>query len=249
VNCILLSEAEITGNLAELSDERATHIRSVLRKTVGDSIKIGRLHGPLGVGTIQQLERTGSAKQAATRCVLTCNWGDVPARPQLDLLLAVPRPKVLRRLWAQLATLGVRRIYLCNADKVERYYFDSHVIEPSTYEPLLIEGLQQAVDTHVPRVEVHRYFRRLVEDQLADFAGAKYVLDPSGGGDLRDLPEQLECVLAIGPEGGWSGFELDLLQANGFECQGFGSRILRSDTACIAAVSAMRVRSLTPVPE
>ena len=104
----------------------------------------------------------------------------VPEAPAVDLLLALPRPKVLRRLWAQLAALGVGRIVLTNAARVERHYFDTHVVEASTYRPLLIEGLQQAGDTRLPHVSIHRQFRILVEDELDALSndGARLVAHP-----------------------------------------------------------------------
>ena len=92
--------------------------------------------------------------------------GETPSRPPVDLLLALPRPKVLRRLWAQIAALGVGRIILTNAARVERNYFDTHVLSAACYQPLLIEGLQQARDTRLPAVTVHRQFKVLLEDEL-----------------------------------------------------------------------------------
>ena len=55
-----------------------------------------------------------------------------------------------------------------------------------------------------------------------------------GSGDQRVL-------LAIGPEGGWNAFELDLLSAHGFQPAGIGPRTLRSDTACIALLAIAHV--------
>ena len=102
------------------------------------------------------------------RCALE---GDTPPRPAIDLLLALPRPKVMRRLWAQIAALGVGQIILTNAEKVERNYFDTHILTPETYRPLLIEGLQQARDTRLPVVSIHRQFKMLIEDQLDTLFG------------------------------------------------------------------------------
>ena len=72
----------------------------------------------------------------------------------------------MRRLWAQIAALGVGRIILTNAERVERNYFDTHLLAAEQYRPLLIEGLQQARDTRLPLVSVHRQFKILVEDDL-----------------------------------------------------------------------------------
>jgi 16S rRNA U1498 N3-methylase RsmE len=60
----------------------------------------------------------------ATRDVRCVFESVTPPRPRVDVLLALPRPKVMRRLWAQLAALGVAQIILTNAERVERHYFD-----------------------------------------------------------------------------------------------------------------------------
>jgi RsmE family RNA methyltransferase len=53
---------------------------------------------------------------------------------------------------------------------------------------------------------------------------------------VRDSLEE-RVLLAIGPEGGWNGFEINLLEAHGFHAVGMGPRSLRSDTACIALLA------------
>src|SRR4030095_1552218 len=115
--------------------------------------------GPLGAGTVE----TADDGRVTLHCSFEAN---TPATPCVDLLLAVPLPKVMRRLWAQLAALGVGQIVLTNAERVERPYFDTHVLDEACYRPLLIEGLQQARDTRLPRVSIHKRFRILVEDHL-----------------------------------------------------------------------------------
>jgi len=166
----------------------------------------------------------------------------IPPRPRVDVLLAVPRPKVMRRLWPQLAALGVGRIILTNAERVERHYFDTHLLTEASYRPLLIEGLQQARDTRLPMVSIHRQFKILIEDHLDGFfgEGVRLVADPSGttsvGSALSNHRDQ-RVLVAIGPEGGWNAFELTLLEAHGFQRVGLGPRPLRVDTACTALLA------------
>jgi RsmE family RNA methyltransferase len=175
---------------------------------------------------------------------------DAPSRPRVDLLLAVPRPKVLRRLWAQLAAIGVGRIMLTNAERVERHYFDTHVLTSDTYRPLLIEGLQQARDTRVPQVSIHRRFKVFVEDELDTLCtvGRRLVADPGATRSISDAilagrsashhtDESERVLVAIGPEGGWNAFEVSLLEAHGFARVGIGPRTLRTDTATIALLA------------
>jgi RsmE family RNA methyltransferase len=173
-----------------------------------------------------------------------------PPRPRVDLLLALPRPKVMRRLWSQLAALGVGRIVLTNAARVERHYFDTHVLDATTYVPLLRDGLQQARDTWVPRVEIHRRLKVLVEDRLETLfpAGVRLLAEPGEGSPLREGlgaaaatsatdGDPIRVLLAMGPEGGWTGYELDLLSAHRFVPVSLGTRTLRSDTAAVALLT------------
>ena len=229
MNLVLVEPHEVgPSGRVSLTDHRATHLRDVLRVALEQRVRIGIVDGPIGSARV--IEANINA------VTLECTFEDaVPERPPVDLLLALPRPKVMRRLWAQLAALGVGRIVLSNAERVERNYFDTHVLAPELFRPLLIEGLQQARDTRVPLVSVHRRFRVLIEDELTTLsdAGQRIVADPSAGERLARVirPAQSGRVLiAVGPEGGWNGFERDLLTAHGFAPVGMGARTLRADT-------------------
>ena len=236
MNLILLVPDEIgEGGTVVLGGARAAHLLNVLHVEPGHAVRVGVLDGPRGAATVQSVG--GGA--VALRCALQT---EIPPRPSVDLLLAVPRPKVMRRLWAQIAALGVGQIILTNADKVERNYFDTHILSPETYRPLLIEGLQQSRDTRLPIVSIHRQFKPLVEDQLDGLfgRGLRIVADPSATRSLAEIAARgsdERMLLAIGPEGGWNGFELDLLRAHGFEAASMGPRTLRTDTACIALLA------------
>jgi 16S rRNA (uracil1498-N3)-methyltransferase len=236
VNLLLLDERDrIDADCVTLSDARAVHVLNVLRATPGQTVRIGLLDGPFGTGTV--------VSAGDGRITLRCEFElTTPPRPPVDVLLALPRPKVMRRLWAQLAAIGVGQIILTNAERVERHYFDTHVLSEATYRPLLIEGLQQARDTRLPAVSIHRQFRILVEDHLDGlFAdGIRLVADPSGTtsiGAALDAHGAGRVLLAIGPEGGWNTFELSLLASRGFQVVGLGPRTLRVDTACTALLA------------
>ncbi len=248
VNLILLDDHDAAEpSRVRLTDARAAHLLHVLRVTSGQTVRIGRLDGPFGTGTVESV----GPGQVTLRCAFDA---ETPARPRIDVLLAVPRPKVMRRLWAQLAALGVGQIILTNAERVERPYFDTHILDDASYRPLLIEGLQQARDTRLPVVSIHRQFRILVEDVLDGLAGnaVRLLADPRSTRSLLTslttshprsrtppgaAPAEGRLLLAIGPEGGWNDFELTLLQERGFELVGLGPRTLRVDTACTALLA------------
>ena len=218
-----------------LSGVRADHLLNVLKVAPGHRVRVGVVDGPCGVATV----RSTAGGTVVLHCALDTL---VPPRPRVDLLLALPRPKVMRRLWAQIAALGVGQIILTNAERVERHYFDAHVLTPEHYVPLLTEGLQQARDTRRPAVSIHRRFKVLIEDDLDRLfgPGLRLVADPaatrSPGATVRVRTDE-RILLAIGPEGGWNDFESALLQRHGFQPVGMGPRTLRTDTACIALLA------------
>ena len=237
MNLILCEPEEVdAGGVVTLGGARAAHVIGVLRAAPGDRVRVGVVDGPRGHGEILAID----GGRVVLRCALE---REPPPPPSIDLLLALPRPKVLRRLWAQLAALGVGRVRLTNAARVERDYFDAHVVEEATYRPLLIEGLQQAADTRLPRVSIHRRLRPLVEDELGPPPDGerRLVAHPGAASPLRlrDLPGAARVLLAVGPEGGWTAFELELLARHGFEAIGLGPRILRTDTACLALLAVL----------
>jgi RsmE family RNA methyltransferase len=245
VNMILLQPHDLDGNRSVLTDHRAAHVLDVLGSAPGDALRIGLLNGPRGTGAVE--------KAGGGEVVLSCAFDDEPPpRPMIDLLLAMPRPKVMKRLWAQLAALGVGRIILLRADKVERYYFDSHVLAPDFYNERLIEGLQQARCTHLPEVLVRPLFKPFVEDELDTMFhdSLKLLADPSAEKRMHEFfpisESSPRVLLAIGPEGGWIPYELDLLRAHGFETIGLGNRILRTDTAVIALLASLHEQMQRP---
>lgn len=234
MNLILLFPEDLGADLrVQLTDHRARHIRRVLRARPGKVLRIGLLNGPFGAGCIEAVSEE--------RVVLRCEWeAAIPARPPVDLLLAMPRPKVLKRLWAQFAALGVGRIFITDADKVERYYFDTHILSPEFYAARLIEGLQQARDTRLPEVHIVRNIKSFLSSEAGSFEGRRLLADPSARASLPELlagarpgASTARVAVAIGPEGGWTPAELELFAARGFEAFHMGPRILRSDTACV----------------
>ena len=243
MNIILIHPHESDGaGRVCFSGERAEHICNTLRAMPGKVLRVGLLNGPLGSGTVE--------KVSAEEVVLYCEFrGKKPPCPAVDLLLALPRPKVMKRLWAQLAALGVGRIILTNAEKVERYYFDSHVLEPDFYTGLLIEGLQQAGDTRVPEVQIVKELKPFLEDELDSLfpqEGLRLLADPAGTQNIfhtRKNSGGSKTLLAVGPEGGWTPYELELFSSHGFTVFNAGPRILRTDTACVALLSLLTLCS------
>lgn len=239
MNRILIHAHELAEDrTVRLADVRARHILTVLKPAVGETLRAAVVDGPHANAQVLALTPDTVTLQLAP--------GETPPPPPLDVLLAVPRPKVLRRLWSPLAQLGVRHVMLTNASKVERNYFDTHWLSPSEYTPLLLEGLaQQAWDTFLPRVSVHRAFRPLVEDQLdalSPRSATRLVAHPHARTSLLEVPQGPHTLLAVGPEGGWNDFELHLLQDHGFTPVSLGPRVLRTDVAVVSLLGTLQLR-------
>jgi RsmE family RNA methyltransferase len=230
VNRILLAAHEIgAGGAVVLRDRRAAHVRLVLRSRPGDMLRTGVIDGAAGTARVEEVT------PAAVRLTVVA-LDETPPPPWIDLLLAMPRPKALKRLWPQLAAMGVGRVVIVGAARGERCYFDSRWVEPACYTPLLVEGLEQAGTTRLPEVWLRRAFRPFVENELGSCYGAALKLLAHPGAPRpwpawRPAPPPL---LAVGPEGGWSDRERAQLLDRGFVPVSLGPRILRADTACVA---------------
>ena len=162
MNRILLEPNEIGAeDRAVLGGVRAEHIRSVLHGTVGQPLKTGVVGGKIGVSVIEAVTPT----EITVRCV----HDQAPLPPWCDLVLAPPRPRVMKRLLPQLATLGVRRLFLVGAEKVEKAFWGAQLLKPEIYRPLLIEGLMQgAVSTQLPEIHQEKRFSKWLSG--GDFA-------------------------------------------------------------------------------
>ncbi|WP_224364389.1 16S rRNA (uracil(1498)-N(3))-methyltransferase [Hyalangium versicolor] len=226
---LLFDEDFLPDGTARLTGRRAQHAREVLRAETGETLRVGRLGGLVGTGEV--LENTPGALHL--RVSLT---DSPPARAAVDLLLAIPRPKALKKVLPAVASLGVDRVVLVNAARVEKSYFDSKVLAPDFIQELLLQGLEQARDTRLPEVLIRERFRPFVEDELDTVFGReplRLLPHPPARQSLTTvgIPTAPRVVLAIGPDGGWVPFEAELLEAHGFHPFTLGPRILRVETA------------------
>ena len=240
MNIVLFEPAEIVGNQAVASDERAKHIAKVLRASVGDSIRVGIVNGSMGYGTITRINR-----RPPYLVELHVSIEDSPPSPSdIDIILALPRPIMFKRILSQATTLGVKRFHIINAGRVEKSFWDASVIAESAYRTHLLKGLEQAVDTRLPDVYFHRSFKLFLDCTVPELKRDYHFLlvaDPAF--PRLTLPHTItgrgRILLAVGPEGGWLDYEKDTLVDSGFKGFGIGSRILRVDTAVIGLHSML----------
>jgi RsmE family RNA methyltransferase len=200
---------------------------------VGDRIRVGIVDGPLGHAEVVAMNE----REIRLRAVFEA---ETPPRPCVSLLLAMPRPKALKRLWAPLAAAGVDAIFVLPAERVERMYFDSDALHPALIRSRLIEGLAQAADTRLPRVEIRRRLRPFLEDEGEPLwrDARRLLAHPGNAPRVADRVRPGERVwLAVGAEGGWTPYERELWRAHGFEEVSMGPRAWRSGPACLALIA------------
>lgn len=232
MNLLLLRESErFEDGTFHVEGERAAHVRTVLRAQVGDTIAVGLLEGPLGRGRVVSMD--------AGVVVLACTFeSNVPERSSFDVALAVPRPKMLRRILFAAAELGVDRLVLFRSWRVERSYLESQVLTEDTWLPPLLDGLMQGKNTRLPRVEFVPTFNAFLQDVLPTSKAPRFVLHPGGKPSLRSEGKGKGTII-LGPEGGFIEREVDGLVATGCTQRTLGPRILRVETAFVYALAAL----------
>jgi RsmE family RNA methyltransferase len=232
MNLLLLRQGDwIDADRVLLRDRRAGHIRTVLQAEVGASLRVGLLGGLCGQGLVEAVEPDG----VRLRVVLT---DPPPPRHRFDIVLALPRPKMLRRILRQCAEFGIANLHLLHSARVEKSYWQSPLLQPAALEEALLAGLERSRDTIAPRVHLHRRFRPFVEDQLSGICAGRpcWLAHMDAPLALAEAPP-VPAVVMIGPEGGFVPFEIQLAEAVSARRVCLGPRTLSVDTALVTVLA------------
>lgn len=218
------SDRVAPGRIA-LRGRRLQHLLQVHHAAAGDTLRVGEVDGLMGAGEILEINDEVA--------VLAISLDQPPpAKLPLSLVLALPRPKMLRRILRSMAEFGVGELHLINSFRVEKSYWQSPVLHDDVIREYLVQGLEQSRDTRLPLVHCHRRFKPFVEDILpALVAGRRALL--AHPGDYPPCPRHVtgDILLVIGPEGGFIPYEVERFHAAGCETVALGPRILRVENA------------------
>ena len=234
MNLLLLEDSDfINSDTAILQGRRLQHLRAVQRVEPGDTLRVGLLDGLMGEGRITTLDE----QQAELSIRLETS---APAKLPITLLLALPRPKMLKRVLQTISAMGVPRLILLNSYRVEKSFWQTPFLSPEAIREQLLLGLEQARDTVLPEIIIEKRFKPFVEDRLPDLAAGTLGLTGHPG-DYPACPRAVTqpVTLAIGPEGGWIPYEVALLEKAGLLPVQLGERILRVENAVPALLARL----------
>lgn len=236
MNLILLHESDFSDDSkthVRLTGERMNHIVSVFKASTGQILKAGLLGGPMGSAQIT------SIKESYIELKVKLDKASPPPLP-LTLILALPRPKSLKKTIEVATTLGIKTIYIIESWRVEKSYWSSPELSEENLKRHIFKGLEQARDTIPPQVHIRRRFKPFVQDEIPDLlpGHCALVAHPYNG---NNCPHSINSpiILAVGPEGGFIPYEIELFCSHGFEVVSLGERILRVEQAVPALVGRL----------
>ncbi len=256
MNIVLFDSEEIEEPLP-LYDERASHILKVLKKNVGDTFEAGIIGSMAGKALIMQINDEGIAFN------FTPNNDGRPLYP-VSVIIGFPRPIQLKRLFRDMAGLGVCEIHLAGTELGEKSYMDSTIVERGAAYEALKDGSSQAKSTYIPQLFVYPSVKNCLEtltkedlcfnhsssiktalDNVRSSCSLNALLSHNYGAadSIRDYMsmDQMhngpKVYAAIGSERGWTDNERALLEQYKFVLTLMGTRVLRTETAATTAVT------------
>ncbi|OAL77268.1 16S rRNA methyltransferase [Acinetobacter sp. SFB] len=224
MNIVLLDPRQTESELWSITSKRQLeHLKQHIDVQLGDSLKVGIREGKRYLTEIVEV-----TEQAIK--LKPIKEERVAEKLPVTLIVAMPRPKVLRRLIMDSVTLGVEKIILLHSYRVDKSYWQTPFLQQ--LDQYVTLGLEQAGDTIAPKIEIYKRFKPFVEDVLPSLITANcpaYVAHPYA--DMK-MPFAIDhpCTIVIGPEGGFIPYEVDLLIKNGCQAVSLGNRIIRTET-------------------
>ena len=234
MNLILLHpEDYIDTNRVRLHGRRFEHACKTLNITIGKVLQVGLIGSKTGSGTVTFIDAVAFEMEIILDHA-------PPAPTPITVILAMPRPKVFKRVLQGLTAFGVKEIILLNSWRVDKSYWQSPALEPESLRDQLILGLEQARDTILPNIQLQQRFKPFVEDDLPEIADNSCAL-VAHPGSLQPCPANVQgkITLAVGPEGGFTPYEVDLLVNAGLNQVHLGARPLRVETAVPALIGRL----------
>ncbi|MBU1171132.1 MAG: 16S rRNA (uracil(1498)-N(3))-methyltransferase [Proteobacteria bacterium] len=226
MNLVLLFKSDFIFDTSRvrLMGRRLKHVLEIHKASTGDCLEIGLENGPMGQGNVVSIDH---------QCLEMDVTLDRPPPPSLalNLVLALPRPKVLNRVILSATSLGIKKIWLIHTARVEKSYWQSPRLDKENIREQAILGLEQSKDTLMPEIILKKGFKPFVEDELPGIIqGTRAYVAHPGSGLACPVATKEHLTLAIGPEGGFIPYEISKLSDCGFIPVHLGNRVLRVES-------------------
>ena len=219
------------GAEVQLDNEQAHYLAHVLRRRVGDNITLFNGDGNEYVARLEVLTK----KQAVLQ-VLSFAPGLTESGLEICLGIGISRGQHMDFALQKAVELGVQRIVPVLSEFSNVKIKEDRVSNKMTHwQGIIIHATEQCGRTQLAELTAPLGF----EDFLREYAqGLRILLHPVASQVFADIAVKPDNVILLtGPEGGFSDSEVDMAQQQGFRLLRFGPRILRAETAVVAAVA------------
>jgi 16S rRNA (uracil1498-N3)-methyltransferase len=231
-----------SGGTVELARDTASHLAKVLRARGGEELLLFNGDGREFAATIELVR--GSHVSVLVGAALTVNR-ESPLR--VTLLQCVPRGDRMDFIVQKATELGVARIVpVLSQRSVVRLDHSQAASKRLHWQAVAVSACEQCGRTRLPQIETAQpllHYLGALPPMDSSAPAVRLVLEPEATHPLLDSGAIITAAeFAIGPEGGFAADELEAFQLSGFSRLGLGPRILRTETAAVAALIMLQTR-------
>jgi len=235
---VFVDVALAPGATVALSEQTASHLVRVLRLREGDACVLFN-----GDGMDHRARIVESGKRRTVVEVLGAEPVENESPLRIVLLQGIARGEKMDLILQKATELGVARIVPVESERSEVRLDGARLARRiEHWRAVVVAACEQCGRARLPALEAPASIASV--DDAAGGTGLRLTLDPQGEHVLASLTSRLSAddavVIAIGPEGGWSPRDREHLRAAGFEGLRLGPRILRTETAGLAAIAALQ---------
>jgi len=222
------------GKEVTLPEHVTTHLMRVLRLQAGDPCVLFN-----GDGHDYDARITGVGKRDARTEILAARLITNESPLRITLLQGIARGEKMDWILQKATELGVVRIVPVNCERSE-VKLDAQRADKrlAHWRGVVVAACEQSGRARIPVIEAPQSLALTVVQR----EGRGFVLDPFAEVSLASLrgATMATCTIAIGPEGGWSPRDRQQFLSAGFEGLRLGPRVLRTETAGVAAIAALQ---------
>lgn len=235
LNIVLFEPDELNQPLA-LTDRRVEHVLIILKRSPGERFDAGVINGPRGKGLVEAV----TASALHWKFEPGANSADNLPLPPIELWVGLPRPQTARKILQEATALGASALRFFVSSKAEAGYAQSTLWTSGEWRRHALAGMEQSFTTLLPEIEFNVSLAATLQAHPHPTLLALDNYEASQR--LAALATSLRppVAIAVGSERGWSGSERDQLRAAGAQLAHLGSRVLRTETACLAALTLVQ---------